>query len=180
MSVLSQIESILFVASKPLSFVVIAKALGKPEREVEEAVAALKRRYNTEQSGIHILQEGKLVQMATNASNAAAVEGFIKDEISGELTKAQLETVTVIAYRGPITRPELEQIRGVNCALILRNLLVRGLIDEQEDKGKLTPVYALSFSALRELGIKAVTELPDYDSLHAHEHIERALGEVSL
>lgn len=180
MSVLSQIESILFVASKPLALAVMAASLGKKEREVEEAVAELKRRYNTDQSGLHILQEGKLVQMATNASNAAAVEGFIKDEVSGELTKAQLETVTVIAYRGPITRPELEQIRGVNCALILRNLLVRGLIDEQTDKSKLTPVYTLSFAALRELGVRSVTELPDYNSLHAHEHIERALGEVSL
>lgn len=175
MHFLSKIESILFVASKPLSFKTIAHAIGKTEAETEELVDTLKMKYNQEDCGIHILQNGDEVQMATNPTNSDVVESFVKDEISGELTKSQLETLTVIAYREPITRPELEQVRGVNCALILRNLLVRGLIEEKEDPEKIMPVYSLSFEALRHLGVDNVNQLPDYENLHKHDNIERIL-----
>ena len=172
---LSKIESILFVASKPLSFKTIARAIGKNEAETEELINTLKMKYNKENSGIHILQDGGEVQMATNSVNSDVVESFVKEEISGELTRAQLETLTVIAYREPITRPELEQLRGVNCALILRNLLLRGLIEEKESPDKIMSVYTLSFEALRHLGIASSSQLPDYANLHKHDNIERAL-----
>lgn len=175
MSLLSKIESILFVASKPLHLSTIAKAVGKNEMEVEEAIETLKMKFNRDDSGIHLLHEAREVQLATNATNSDVIEGFVKDEMSSELTKAQLETLTVIAYRGPITRPELEQIRGVNCALILRNLAIRGLVLEMDDKDKLTPTYSLSFDALRHLGVISANNLPGYEELHAHQHIENVL-----
>jgi len=175
MNVLSQIESILFVASKPLAPKVIAKALGVSVATVEDALETLKLKYNRADCGIHILFDDESVQFGTNPDNTAAIDSFVKDEVSGELTRPQLETLTVIAYRGPITRPELEQIRGVNCALILRNLMVRGLVEEGEDADKLMPVYRLSFDALRHLGVASVERLPEYNALHAHEHIEQAL-----
>lgn len=177
MNVLSQIESILFVASKPLSFKAIAKALGAIERDVAEAVETLMAKFNRDDSGIAILRSGDEVQMASAPAHADAVERFVKSDVSGELTKAQLETLTVIAYRAPATRPEIEQIRGVNCAVILRNLLLRGLVAEHEDAAKMAPAYALSLEAMRQLGITNVEELPEYDALHRHEHIEHALLE---
>lgn len=177
MSLISQIESILFVASKPLTYAQIGKSLGASEQDVERAVQELIHKYNQEASGIHILHEGDRLQMASNPKNISAIEGFMKDEVSGELTKAQLETLTVITYRGPITRPELEQIRGVNCAIILRNLLMRGLIEETQDDHALLPTYRVSLETLRHLGITSTKELPEYESLHAHEHIESALRE---
>jgi len=172
----SQTESILFVASKPLAARQIAKALGLKTADVELALEDLKAKYNQSTSGLRILHEGENYQMATNPDNSAAVDLFIKDEAAGELTKPQLETLTVVAYRGPITRPELEQIRGVNCAIILRNLLMRGLIDEHEDEKKILSVYSLSMEAVRHLGISSAFELPDYESLHKHEHLENALN----
>ena len=175
MSLLSQIESILFVASKPLSLKEICRAVQQREEEVHQAVEELKAKYNHETSGLQILTIDDKVQMATNPENKKQVEQFIKNEAAGELTRPQLETLTVIAYRGPLTRPELEQIRGVNCAIILRNLLLRGLIDEKEVENKILPIYALSFEALRHLGINDPTALPDYSALHAHEFIENAL-----
>ena len=132
MSLLSQIESILFVVSKSLSLKEIARAVQQKEAEVKLAVEELKAKYNHEASGIRILFVEDKVQMASNPENAGVVDLFIKQEAIGELTRPQLETLTVIAYRGPLTRPELEQIRGVNCAIILRNLLLRGLIEENE------------------------------------------------
>lgn len=175
MSLLSQIESILFVASKPISVKQIAKALQSKNNETEEALEILIIKYNQNDCGIHILHETELYQMATNPVNSEVVSLFIKDEVSGELTKAQLETLTVIAYRGPITKPELEQIRGVNCTLILRNLLLRGLIEENESQDKILPVYSLSVEALRHLGIDSASDLPDYEELHKHEFVEKAL-----
>ena len=176
MSLSSHIESILFVASKPLSFVALAKALGGSVDDVTSVVKDLKVKYNTDGSGIHVLTIDNEVQMATNPAHAETIDQFIKREVTEELTKAQLETLTVVAYRGPITRPELEQIRGVNCALIIRNLLLRGLIEEREDETSVLARYLLSFEALRHLGIDSVEDLPDYTSLHAHEHIELQLG----
>ena len=177
MSLQSQIESILFVASKALSAKQVAKAVQKHETEVEEVLLTLQAKYNHSESGINLLSEAGNWQFATNPENVEVVDLFIKDEASGELTKAQLETLTVIAYRGPITRPELEQIRGVNCAVIIRNLMMRGLVEEGEEENKILPVYTMSLEALRHLGINTCSELPDFDSLHKHEFIETALKE---
>ena len=168
----SPIESLLFVASKPLSIKDIAKALGVQVGEVEEAVSALKEAYNTAESGIYIIDTGSSIQMVTNPANSEVVEKFTTRELMGELTRAQLETLTVIAYQGPITRPELEQIRGVNCAIILRNLEMRGLIEEEESVDKLMATYRLSVDALRYLGITSPAELPDYAELHDHSHLD--------
>lgn len=175
MPLLSQIESILFVASRPMSFKEMAKLVQKSIVDVKEALEVLKAKYNQEASGIRVLTEGDQAQMSTNPENIVTVNQFVKDEVTGELTKAQLETLTIIAYRSPVTRPELEQIRGVNCALILRNLLIRGLIEEKEDENKILPVYFLSFEALRHLGINSTKELPDYETLHSHEFIQKIL-----
>ncbi len=176
-SLLSKIESILFVASKPLSFKKIAKAVGKMSGEVAQTIETLQMKYNKEDSGIHLLVEGETVQMATNPSNSDVIEGFVKDQTRGELTKAQLETLTVIAYRSPVTRPELEQIRGVNCAVIIRNLLIRGLIKEKSDSDALLPEYSLSIEALSNLGISSVSELNNYEDLHAHEYVENVVNQ---
>lgn len=171
MTLKSKIESILFVASKPLPYSKIAKSLSVKPDEVESTIEKLIEKYNIEDSGIHILREGNKIQMSTNADNSDAVEDFVKYEVTGELTKAQLETLTVIAYRSPVTRPEVEEIRGVNCAVILRNLLIRGLIMEQQDSDNFLPFYRLSVSALAHLGITSTKELPNFKDLSEHEYL---------
>ena len=177
MHTLSAIEAILFVASKPLNVRTLAKAVDKSEADILETIESLKVKYNSDQSGIHVLVSGDDVQFATNPAYADVIESFVKREASGELTKAQLESLTVIAYRGTITRPELELIRGVNCAVIIRTLMMRGLITEIEDSAKLMPAYEITTQALAELGLSSAAELPDYDTLHVHEHLEHALKE---
>ncbi len=173
MNILSQLEAILFVASRPLEIKKIAKALKSSTDEVDTAIDQLMQKY-TGVSGIHITMVGDSVQMTTNPEYADVVDQFVKSDTQGELTKAQLETLTVIAYRGPITRPELEEIRGVNCSVILRNLIVRGLISEHEQDDSVLPSYELSIDALRFLGISSVQELPEYDTLSAHPHLDQS------
>lgn len=172
----SQLESVLFIASKPLSRKELGKALAVEATVLEEAIIALKDQYNDPASGIHIVDTGADVQMVTNPANAEIVEDFTKQELMGELTRAQLETLTVVAYQGPITRPEIEAIRGVNCAIILRNLAVRGLVEEEDSVDKLMAAYRISATALRQLGIADVSELPDFTTLHEHPHLTTTLN----
>ncbi len=170
----SKIESILFVASKPLRTKKIAAVLKISEKEALEFLKDLQLKHNNADSGIAILQNGDEWQMVASAENKEASENFLKSEVSGELTRPQLETLTVVSYCGPITKPELEQIRGVNCSLILRNLMLRGLVKENEDGANLLPVYEVTMDYLRHLGLNSLEELPNYSELHKHPYIINA------
>ncbi len=174
-SFISKIESILFVASKPLSAKKIAKVLNAADVETTNALEKLRHKYNQPNSGVIILENNNEWQMVSSPDNREAAENFLKAEVSGELTRPQLETLTVISYCGPITKPELEQLRGVNCSLIIRNLMLRGLVKESEDLTNLLPAYEVTMDYLRRLGIRNLRELPDYDVLSKHENIANTL-----
>lgn len=169
----SQLESLLLVAGRPLSFVSLAKIVSCSTDEVKEAIRDLEEHYNTKARGIHLMVNDGKAQLVTNPENKKIVAEFIKDETTGELTRPSLESLTIIAYRQPITKENLEQIRGVNCSLILRNLLMRGLVEPREEG--LATTYTVTMDFLRFLGINRVEELPDYDKLHSHESVRAAL-----
>lgn len=171
-----KIESLLFVASKPMSTRKIADLLGVDDEVVRTGIESLKQLYNTEERGIQIAQHGSSVQMVTSPFNAKVVADFLKDERSGELTRPSLEALTIIAYRGPLAKSEIDLIRGVNCSLILRNLLIRGLISSREDKERMVTLYEISFDFLRHLGIRDVHELPNFLELNKDEHLDRLLN----
>lgn len=174
-----KIESLLFVASKPLTVKKISELVGAEEAQVNAVLDGLKREYNTEAHGIQIALHARSVQMVTSPLFASIVADFLKDERSGELTRPSLETLTIIAYRGPVAKSEIDLIRGVNCSLILRNLLIRGLISMQEDRKHMTTLYEISFDFLRHLGLRNVRELPDYDKLKADERLAQLLSQQS-
>lgn len=175
MNLKSQIESLLFISTHPLSIKKIAEITKGDIGEVEQALSKLQEEYNQKESGIEIMKNGSQYQVATAGENAPLVKEFMKEEMTGELTRPSLEALTIIAYRGPITKNDLEQIRGVNCSLILRNLLIRGLIESKEDKKNMTTFYSVTFDFMRHLGIKDVAELPDYEKLHSSEVLEKIL-----
>lgn len=174
----SKIESLLFIVAKPLSVKKLVEFLDAKSKDVEAALESLARRVNSAESGVRLVRSGNDVQLMTSPDHTKLVRDFVKEEVTGELTKPQLETLTVIAYRQPITKPELEQIRGVNCSLILRNLMIRGLIETEESKEKFGSVYRVTHDFLRFLGLTNVKELPDYEKLHKDEYIETVLGEA--
>jgi len=171
----AKIESILFVAARPLSIKKLAEVCGASKEEVSAAVQEIIAVYNNEARGVRILHNGDDVQMASAPEVSKLVQDFLKDETTGELTKPSLETLTIIAYRGPIAKPELEQIRGVNCSLILRNLMMRGLVEAQGEPGKPETKYRVTMDFLRFLGVSSVEELPDFEKLSKHENIIRVL-----
>lgn len=178
-SLKSQIESLLFITSRPLSLKNISQIIGKKVDEVEKAIKELIDEYDNRSGGIQIMRIANNFQMSTSPSNAELVRSFLKDEMTGELTHPALETLTIIAYRGPISKPELEQIRGVNCSLILRNLMIKGLIEEVEEKNNENPRYIITFNFMRYLGIKDVRELPDYEKLSQSDVFRKILENSS-
>lgn len=175
----TSIESVLFASAKPTSLSLIKKSLDVSEEVLLEAIADIRQRYNTEESGIHLIEHDNKLQFVSNPNQSEVLSKFLKQEISGELTRPQLETLTIIVYRGPITKPEIEQIRGINCSIIIRNLLMRALIEEKEDKEKFQPVYTVSTRFLRHLGLTKVDELTDYSELHDNQKITEMIQELS-
>jgi len=175
MSLKSEIESLLFVSPRPLAARRLAEVLGKGKDEVKNALDELAAEYDARNdSGVVILRNGDEVQMASSPAHAARVKEFLKDETFGELTRPALETLTIVAYRGPLTKPELEQIRGVNCSLILRNLMIRGLVESKDD------TYAVTMDFVRHLGLQSVASLPDYESLRNEENLKKLLEEQAV
>jgi len=164
-SLKSKIESLLFISPRPLSFKKIAELVNEDKERIKKKVKELLEEYKESDRGIQIVLHGEKVQAITSPENAKLVQGFIKDEITGELTRPSLETLTIIAYRGPIAKSELEQIRGVNCSLILRNLMIRGLVEAREDRERMETYYDVTFDFLRFLGVSETKELPDYEKL---------------
>lgn len=169
------LESILFASAKPVAISTLKKMLDVSDEVLLEAIADIKGRFNVESFGIHVIEHEGKIQLVTNPSQAERVAALLKEETDGELTRPSVETLTIIAYRGPITKPEIEQIRGVNCTLIIRNLLVRGLIEEADDVERLQPVYTVSPDFVRHLGLHSISELPDYGDLHENEKITQLI-----
>lgn len=174
----TQIEAILFAAAKPISVNILAKQFNATDEMMKKSISDILCRYNIPSSGIHLLEQSGKIQFVTNPEVSDAVTTFLKKDATSPLTKPSLETLTVIAYRGPITRPEIEQIRGVNCGLILRNLLIRGYIEEEQDSVRLQSVYSVSMEFMRKLGMTNLKDLPQYDAFHENENINVLLEKI--
>ncbi len=172
----SKIESLLFIAARPMNVKKLAEICEASKEDVVKALDELAGFYNQGERGIRLLRNGNDVQMTTAPDASRMVQDFIKDETTGEMTKPSLEALTVIAYRGPITKAELEQIRGVNCSLILRNLMMRGLVEMNGEPGEPQTTYRVTMDFLRFLGVAGVEDLPDYDKLSSHENVTRILA----
>jgi len=167
----SKIETLLFIAQRPLSFKKIAQLTGVSPEDVVKCIDGLSEQYHAADRGIILIAHNDSAEFATSPQNVQLVQEYTKEEVSGELTRAGLETLTIIAYRAPITKAEIEQIRGVNCTIVLRNLAMRGYIEIAND-GAGDKRYSVSFDFLRHLGIQKITDLPDYESLHSDERLD--------
>jgi len=171
----SNIESLLFIANRPIDKKEIAKNMNKKVDDLEEIFNELIEEYKKPDRGINIINNGQSLQMATNPQNSEYVQKFLKTEVCQELTPASLETLSIIAYRGPLTKLDLEKIRGVNCSIIIRHLLIKGLITEkvvnkvrsnEEQIDCDNNIYSVSLDFIKHLGINDVQELPDYEKLN--------------
>lgn len=173
----SAVESILFVSGEPVRKSKLAKILAEKIEEVEKALIALGEKYSQPASGLMLLEKGDEVQLVSNPQNAHHVEQLVRNELQDSLSNAALEVVSIVAYRGPIAKSEIEAIRGVNCSYTLRNLLLRGLIERNDNpRDNRGYVYSVSFDFLKKLGVGDVKKLPQYDILSVDERINSVIA----
>lgn len=164
-----QIEAVLFVRGEPITIKKLSVNLEKTEAEIQDAINILKQKL--EGRGINLITLNNEVMLGTSPDLSSIISKINKEEIEGELSKASLETLSVIFYKGPISKKEIEYIRGVNSSYILRNLSIRGLIEKTTDEKIRGNLYKITFDLLTFLGLKHVNELPGYKEIQ--EEIER-------
>ncbi len=168
------VESILFAAGEPVQFSDLTAVTGLARKEIKETLAALQERYADR--GIRVVIGEKEAQFVTAPEAVDVVGTFLKQELRGRLSKGALETLAIVAYRGPVTRPEVESIRGVQSAAPVRTLAIRGLIAEvgrKQEPGR--PIlYDTTIELLKHLGLGSKDELPSVP-----EELQARLKEVS-
>ena len=159
-----KIEAILFVKAQPVSVVFLMKTLKQTKKEVEDALVYLEEHLKTR--GVRLIFKDDEVSLGTAPESETLIKVIMKAELTDELGKAALETLTIVLYHGPISKSRIDFIRGVNSQFILRNLLVRGLVERIVDpKDKRVFLYRPTFDLLQYLGITRITELPEYDAV---------------
>ncbi len=173
-SLSAKLEAILFAAGKPLTLKKLAEVTAASASEVQAALKELQADYESGGRGFQLIVNQGEAALATHPDLTELVQEFVKREEYGELTKPQLEALSVLSYRGPLMKSELEQVRGVNCSLILRNLMIRGLVQEVGE-GPITK-YQVTVELLRHLGLSSVEELPEYQALSTDENLTRVLA----
>jgi len=174
------VEALLFVADGSVHVRELAQALQTDEKAVEEAGLRLQRA--CAQRGIRVQYEKGRLQLVSAPEAAEHVERFLGLDLSGRLSRAATETVAIIAYRQPVTRAQVEAIRGVDCGGVLRTLTARGLIyevDRLEQAGR--PIlYGTTFEFLRYFGVEALSELPPMEDIFPSASGENAGGEAGV
>ncbi len=159
----SQLESVLFFQSEPVTVKILAALLEQKPAEVTEALKRLQAAYA--ERGIVLVSDGETWSFGTHPENSGLIEKLQKEEVSRELGRAGLETLAVILYRGPISRREIDQIRGVNSGFILRNLLIRGLIEKTDSStGERSFTYKPTLKLFEHLGVSNRESLPEYST----------------
>jgi len=160
LSLSALVESMLFVASGSVSISQLAQALEVRPTEVELALQELEDRYTGR--GLKLQRSREGIQITTAPTAAAQVERFLGLESTTHLSRAALECLAIIAYKQPVTRPELDALRGVNSDSAIKNLLSKGLIEEHgRAEGPGRPILYVSTPAfLQHFGLGSLEELP--------------------
>ncbi len=161
MELANSLEAILFYQAEPMKVSRLAILLKRSVSEVLEAIKVLEDKLST--TGLRLLTNGGEVTLGTSPDASALIEAITKDELSKDLSKASLETLAIVLYKGPLTRAEIDYIRGVNSTFILRNLLIRGLVEKVDNPNdQRSFLYKPTFQLLEHMGVTKTEELPAY------------------
>jgi segregation and condensation protein B len=164
----SKIEALLFAAGEPVGVEKLSKFLKITKQECFEQLDSLEKFYLENERGVSIIKKENQVQLVSNKKWGSLVGEFLNKQTSEELSRAASEVLAVVAYRGPVSRMEIEQIRGVNCSFTLRNLAMRGLVERKENSAdNRSYLYEISFDFLKSMGIESVEKLPNYEVLRS-------------
>ncbi len=165
MKLSAQIEALLFYKAEPLSVEEIATTLSVTKDAVVDALGELREQLSDR--GLALIEAHNTVVLSTTPAFSAILTTLRKEELEKELSKASVETVAIILYKKGATRAEIDYIRGVNSSFILRNLLVRGLIEKAVDPNDARRnIYQPTLDLLSYMGITRVEDAPAFSELH--------------
>jgi segregation and condensation protein B len=161
MTLASQLEAVLFVSGEPVTLSRLESLLKVSPEELEGAITELTKAL--EGRGITMLRTQDSLTLGTSAEASELIAKLKKEELERELSKASLETLSIILYKNGATRSDIDYIRGVNSSFILRNLAVRGLVERAENPAdKRTFLYKPTADLLAHLGLSSIEQLPGY------------------
>ncbi|MEI8174816.1 MAG: SMC-Scp complex subunit ScpB [bacterium] len=165
-----KIEALLFWKGESIKRRRLAEIFNVKDEEISEALEKFKKTY--EGRGIVLMEKDDEVMLGTAPELASLIENLQKEELNKELSKASLETLSIVLYKNGVSRAEIDYIRGVNSSFTLRALSIRGLVEKTTDpKDSRRYIYRPSFELLSYLGIKSVEELPDYNEVNSSINI---------
>ncbi|MEI6316403.1 MAG: SMC-Scp complex subunit ScpB [bacterium] len=174
----SLIEALLFSKAEPWTAIELSKTLEKPLEEIQTAILELQSKLQGR--GVVLMQTGDAITLGTHPDASAILEKIYKEELSKGLSKASIETLSIIMYGDEITRGKIDYIRGVNSGFILRSLLVRGLIERKPyPRDRKSFMYIPTIQLLASLGVARITDLPEYERIHG-EIEKAALGAETM
>ncbi len=166
MDLAQRIEAVLFYKGEPVGKRELARMFAVSDAEVTAAVTSIREAVSTR--GIRLLETNEEVSLVTAPELSEIMDQLRKEELKRDIGKAGAETLSIVLYRGPVTRSDIDYVRGVNSSFILRNLLMRGLVQRsQNPKDARTFVYDSSPELLQMLGVTNRTELPEYGEILA-------------
>jgi len=164
MNLSAKIEAILFWKAEPVSIKKLASLLNVKVEEVKAGLSELEKTLTGR--GVTLVQTDEDVMLGTAKELSTLIEQLTKDELTRDLGKAGLETLSIVLYQGPISRADIDYIRGVNSQFILRALLIRGLIERIDNPADARSyLYKTTLDLLSHLGISKVVELPEYEQV---------------
>lgn len=161
MELRARIEALLFWKQEPMTIDELAKRLSESAENIGSALDLIGS--SLEGHGIALIKNGKEVSLATSPEAHTDIEALVTDELSKELGKASMETLSIVLFAGEITRGEIEYVRGVNSSHALRHLQMRGLIERFSDpQDERKARYRVTTDALRHLGVRKIEDIPCY------------------
>jgi len=162
----AQLEAILFWKAEPVTFKKLADLLKVDQAAVKSTIQELEK--SLQGRGLTLVQTDQEVMLGTAKEFSPLIEQLTKEELTRDLGKAGLETLSIVLYQGPISRADIDYIRGVNSQFILRNLLIRGLVERVDNpKDARSFLYKTTLDLLAHLGISKVEDLPEYEKVRA-------------
>jgi segregation and condensation protein B len=161
------VESLLFVAPEPVRATTLAAALDESPERIEEALRRMVALQ--EERGVRLQRHSDRVQFVTAPEAASSVERFLGLDLTTRLTPAALEALAIIAYKQPVTRAQIDEIRGVSSDGVLRTLLHRGLVEQGErlDTAGRPFHYRTTFDFLQHFGLQTLDDLPPLEDAGA-------------
>lgn|SRR5690554_5474901 len=163
MNIKSVLESLLFAWGEPLGLSEISKILEIPEKTISNILdEMIEHSVNNKDSGLIIQKFGNSYQITTKKENHLYIQNLLQTTVNKSLSNAAMETLSIIAYKQPVTRVEIELIRGVKCSNVVKGLLDKQLIKEvgKLDKPGRPTLYATTDEFLRHFGLNSINELP--------------------